>query len=174
MYNGLIEILKMNDKLKEINDSISNSIRRDDEKASSLFTATGIIFGLSSFLISFFATKTNYIQLVVIYIFSALYLAAFLFLVVVFSLTIFPRKKPKKDREKYVPYKYYSEDVFSKVGCDDFSSFLLDECPKETIINQIEINSRIAHKKEKLIVISVYGTIFFSLMLVALVILVII
>ena len=161
----------MNDRLIEINNSISNSIHRHDEKATSLFTATGIIFGLSSFLTASFLTKTNQIQLVFIYVFIGLYLLTFLLLVILFAMTIFPRRKTKEEKSRNLPFQHYSEDVYLKMKDYDFILFLSNECDKNAIVDQIKINSRIAHKKENLIIASVITTIVFSMLLVSLVVL---
>lgn len=90
---------------EKVNSSIQETIHKLDEKASFLFTATGIIFGLSALLVSPLISKTSLPQLIAIYSFVALYLITFIILVFLFSFTIFPRGKNVKKHP--LPYNLY-------------------------------------------------------------------
>lgn len=154
---------------EKANSSIQETIHKLDEKSSFLFTATGIIFGLSALLVSPLISKTNSSQLIAIYLFTALYLATFVILVFLFSFTIFPRTKNVKEHP--FPYNLYFEDIYSKSNDLDFNLFLSTDASIETLIDQIKVNSSIAHKKRILLITSVVFTIIFSFEFVALIIL---
>ena len=129
--------------------NIHESIRHYDEKAASLFTATGIIFGLSSFLIEFLSQKTNEAQIIAIIVLGLLYLFVFLVILVCFCLIVFPRRKRNRNNE--LDYQLYSEDIYRMSKKDFFDDFISSKPTKEALIDQIKICSCIAHKKEILL-----------------------
>lgn len=156
---------------KEILEAIQNTTSNYDNKAASLLTAIGIIFGFSLFSLGELSGKGGVIRTLIIVV-GSLYLLTFVFSISILILIIFPRRKriQYKNQPSYY-YNYYNEDIYKKINSDDFSAFISKDASNDMIEDQIKQCSRIAHIKETLLRVSVVSIIFLSILLVSLVVL---
>ena len=156
---------------EDILSSIQKSIEISDNKAASLLTAIGIIFGLSAFSISELHSKSsNQAQFVCICVFGIAYLISFLVSITLLVSVIFPRRKHRKDRSSHF-YKRYSEDVYRSFQSKTAGEILGGPTPNEVLLLQIERCSQISHWKETLLRCSVFSISAFALFLTALIVL---
>lgn len=142
--------------------ALYGTISSFDNKASSLLTATGVIFAFSTFSIDNLLKTSGYTILnVFMYIFGGLYIALFVATIIVLSSIIFPRTRKKSEIDGLIFNRYYLDIYLNKNN----EEFLKAEPSEDVLISQIKINSRIAHNKHILLKV---GTITITAMSVAL------
>lgn len=175
--NGLKGMSSMDDDRKkelalETLDSIQDTIKNSDNKAASLMTAAGIIFGLSAFSINELQNKTNCVQNTLIYIFGTLYVICFIVLIFFLVLIVLPRRKNKVEKQnKALFYKNYSEDVKEVIKDKGLSELIYKETQLDILEDQIKKCARISHKKETLLRLSVWVLLFLIVCLATLLVL---
>ena len=161
--------------MKETNDiskpllSTTNTIVNYDNKANSLLTAVGIVFGFSIFSISELTNKCGTLRILVI-IFGLLYLICFVATIVLLVLIIFPRRRNKTESKNQIDFQCYHEDLYEHLKSKDIEEFLLQPISEESIVDQIKNCSRIAHIKENLLRAATILIMLFSFFLACLVI----
>lgn len=146
--------------------AIQQTILNCDNKASSLITALGIVFGFSLFSIDEIS-KVSDLQQILAYIFGSLYLALFISTLIVLIFVVYPRGK--KEKEKRFDYKFYSEDLYGRMSDDDFETFICAQ-NEDALLDQIKECVKIAHTKTKLLRISSFLLVGFIVLLVALIV----
>ena len=159
-------------ELGEILSALSATITNCDSKASALLSAVGIVFGFSIFSISEIQNKCWNTR-IWIYIIGTLYLLAFMATIVLLTLTIFPRRRTKKERQRMIEYNRYHEDLFQHLKTDDMADFVKKEPSDDAVVDQIINCTRIAHTKENFLRASSVFIGVFSFLLVGIVILLI-
>lgn len=144
--------MEEDNNLKNVLDKIQDSIRNIDNKAASILTAIGIVFGLSTSLIEpMFRKTTMAITQTMSYITGGLYLASSSLCILFLVLTIYPRHKSKKfDRKTFYSEYYIDAHKYS----DDYS-FLSAPPTTEQMHDQIKTCSEIAYKKNCYIKIAI-------------------
>lgn len=83
-----------------------------------------------------------------------MYLLLFVSIIVFLVLTIFPRRKIKKENGLKNEYAHYHEDLYNHLKINDLNTFIEKEETSEQIVDQIKNCSRIAHLKENYLRIS--------------------
>lgn len=156
-------------KYKDSLFAIQNTIANCDNKAGVLLTALGIVFGFSLFSVQELSGKTGAIQ-TTIFVFGALYLLSFVASIIILVLIVCPRTRNKKEKNKRIDYSLYTKDLYEHSVKGDLSEFIKTGDSEKAILQQIEVCSRIAIIKEKLLIASVFSIVVFTLCLVALVI----
>lgn len=152
--------------------SILGTIKNSDEKAASLLTAAGIIFGLSAFSLDMLTGKTNDVQKVFINIFGCAYIVCFIALIALLVLVIFPRRKSINDSKKTaLYYKNYGEDVQRAINQNSLKTLLYTEPSLEVIEDQIVRCSKISRWKENFLRVSVWVLVALTVLLSALIVL---
>ena len=159
----------MNNK-KEVLDSIQGYIANFDNKATSLLTAIGVIFGFSLFSIGELGGKVGAIKTLIIVI-GVLYLLTFTVSIISLVIIIFPRKKWVSANLDHYDYNHYYEDIYKKRNNKDFAFFINEESNEDVLLDQIKQCSRIAHIKSLLLKVSVVSIICMSITLVTLIVL---
>ena len=160
-------------ELEEILTALSGTISNCDAKAAALLSAVGIVFGFSMFSVSEIQSKDLNIR-IWIYVVGSLYLLAFMATIVLLTLTIFPRRRTAKEKQRKVEYNRYHEDLFQHLESNDLDEFVKKEATDDAIIDQIKNCSRIAHVKENFLRASAVFIAIFSLLLIGVVILLVI
>lgn len=159
-----------NDNLEKILSKIDTYIGRLDTKATAIFSAVGIIFGLSSILVE----PSKSIQHKTIFIIVGIfYLLIFLCLVSFFVLIIFPRRKINEHIGKTSKTNLYVEDIYSMTKSKSFESFVSNNPTQLEYIDQIKNNSIISHRKQLFLCLLSLFTIPFTLLLILMIIIVV-
>ena len=162
-------MMKKDDYLKSLTASLS-TISNCDNKATSLLTAVGIVFGFSMFSTQELLNKCGIIKLLII-IFGIGYLSVFIATIVLLVLIIFPRRRTMKQRKNAIDYACYPEDLYKHYKANDLEAFLDSNSDNEkAILDQIRNCSRIAHIKETLLRIVAFLIIAFACLLVSLIV----
>lgn len=128
---------------------LRNTISNFDTKATSLLTAVGIIFGLSTFSTIFINSNSEIINIMFL-IFGLMYLALFLVIICLLVFIIFPRRKTAKEIKGNIIFNGYHNDIVSYMDSDLFDSFV-KTYDEKAVIDQIKICARIARRKESLL-----------------------
>ena len=86
-------------------------------------------------------------------------------------LTVFPRRRIKKEKELKIENFYYHEDLYTHLKLNDLDIFVDKEETDDSIIDQIKNCSRIAHFKENSLRTASILIVVFSLLLVCFIVL---
>ena len=152
--------------------TLQQTICNYDNKATSLLTAVGVIFGFSMFSIGELKTENGLIRLLII-IFGILYLLSFVISILFLTFIIFPRKKSRLKRQNNnLDCNIYSEDVYKRIKKEDFKGFISVEVTEEVLTDQINECARIAHVKFLLLRLATITITLMSVFLIALIILI--
>lgn len=147
-------------KKKEIFEEIEVQINKMDNKAGLLISAVGIVFALSIDLLDIFSKKgfesMAKWRRITAYAFSILYVLSFIFSMLMFISSIFPRKnkKQKESNNEYLHVNYYYDlSELQKAEEKDKRDGIFNEALSEEVktldnlTNQIFTNADICRKK---------------------------
>lgn len=160
------------EKGRNVKDSLIatlTTIQNCDNKAGSLLTAVGIVFGFSMFSVDELKAKSG-ATLISIYVLGSLYLIVFLVTIISLIMIVFPRRRNREEKNRKIEYQLYSEDLFFHLKKGDIESFIDKNMDNSAVLDQIKNCSRIAHVKENLLRASVFSIILFALLLAGLVV----
>ena len=149
--------------------AVQNTIASYDNKAGVLLAALGIVFGFSLFSVQELSGKTGSTQ-IVIFVFGILYLLAFVASIIFLVLIVYPRTRNKEEKKRKIDHSLYFIDLYEHSLKGDLDVFVKKGNNDEALLQQIEVCSRIANTKEKLLKASVISITVFTLCLVALVV----
>ncbi|TLF26245.1 MAG: hypothetical protein FCO83_01890 [Spiroplasma sp. WSS] len=147
----------MNDNEVNLLNEIKKQIERFDGKASILSAIAGALLGLSFGWIPIFKNIENCnitIKTCFLFTFVLLYVVFLCLAFLFFILTIFPRSTPKKlNKIRKNDYTLYYKDL-QKMKPDSIKEIILQD--QETdLLKRIQINSIIACKKHKMLVLGI-------------------
>ncbi|WP_339046050.1 Pycsar system effector family protein [Spiroplasma endosymbiont of Colias croceus] len=147
----------MNDNEVNLLNEIKKQIERFDGKASILSAIAGALLGLSFGWIPIFKNIENCnitIKTCFLFTFVLLYVVFLCLAFLFFILTIFPRSTPKKlNKIRKNDYTLYYKDL-QKMKRDSIKEIILQD--QETdLLKRIQINSIIACKKHKMLVLGI-------------------
>ncbi|WP_338956708.1 Pycsar system effector family protein [Spiroplasma endosymbiont of Tiphia femorata] len=147
----------MNDNEVNLLNEIKKQIERFDGKASILSAIAGALLGLSFGWIPIFKNIENCnitIKTCFLFTFVLLYVVFLCLAFLFFILTIFPRSTPKKlNKIRKNDYTLYYKDL-QKMKPDSIKEIILQD--QETdLLKWIQINSIIACKKHKMLVLGI-------------------
>ncbi|WDA54484.1 MAG: hypothetical protein PPFGHCPK_00931 [Spiroplasma endosymbiont of Drosophila atripex] len=147
----------MNDNEVNLLNEIKKQIERFDGKTSILSAIAGALLGLSFGWIPIFKNIENCnitIKTCFLFTFVLLYVVFLCLAFLFFILTIFPRSTPKKlNKIRKNDYTLYYKDL-QKMKPDSIKEIILQD--QETdLLKRIQINSIIACKKHKMLVLGI-------------------
>lgn len=140
---------------EKILESLDRTIKNCDKKATSILAALGIVFGFSLFSAQPISNSTGNIRIALL-VFACAYILLFSVSFLILIYIVFPRRM-KNDKLAGIPdYPGYSEHVYEHVLKKDLGTFIKTPLDEQAIIQQISTCSKIAHKKEMLLKISIF------------------
>lgn len=160
---------ELENSLESLN-AVQTTIQNCDNKANSMLSAVGIIFGLSLFSVSEIIAKSCPIKLFIL-ILGGIYLSVFIIIISLLVLIVFPRRRNKIETTRCIEYSRYSEDLYKHIDDKKLNEFVEKDINLEAVIDQIKNCARIAHLKENLLRIVTCFIIVFAILLVSILVL---